>query len=85
MADASRGNAGRLYRSDDVGSTWTQIDRGVEVRSTMMGVALDPSDRGRIDCVTRKGQTFSTTDGGQSWREVPLPEGAGAAVAVARG
>jgi len=85
VADASRGNAGRLYRSDDVGSTWTQIDRDVEVRSTMMAVAVDRTDRGRIDCVTRKGQTFSTTDGGQSWREIALPEGAGAAVAVARG
>ncbi len=85
VADASRGSAGRLYKSQDTGTTWTQIDRGIDVQSTMMAVAVDRNDRGRIDCVTRKGQTFSTSDGGESWREIPLPEGAGAAVAAARG
>lgn len=85
VADSSRGNAGRLYRSDDTGAQWAQIDLGIEVQSTMMAVAVDRNDRGRIHCVTRKGQTFSTTNGGQSWREIPLPEGAGAAVAAACG
>jgi photosystem II stability/assembly factor-like uncharacterized protein len=85
VADASRGVAGRLYQSRDTGSCWAQIDRGIEVRSTMMAVAVDRNDRGGIHCVTRKGQTFSTMDGGQSWRDIPLPEGAGAAVATACG
>jgi photosystem II stability/assembly factor-like uncharacterized protein len=85
VADASRGVAGRLYKSQDTGAHWAQIDRGIGVRSTMMAVAVDRSDRGRVHCVTRKGQTFSTADGGQSWREIPLPEGAGAAVAAACG
>jgi photosystem II stability/assembly factor-like uncharacterized protein len=85
VADASRGVAGRLYKSQDTGANWTQIDRGIEVRSTMMAVAVDRTDRGRIHCVTRKGQTFSTADGGQNWREIPLPPDAGAAVAAACG
>ena len=85
VADASRGVAGRLYKSEDTGATWRQIDRGIEVRSTMMAVAVDRTDSGRFHCVTRAGQTFSTADGGQSWREIPLPEGAGAAVAAACG
>ncbi len=85
VADAARGRAGRLYRSEDTGATWTQIDRGVSVNSTMMGVALDPADPACIHCVTRQGQTFSTDDGGASWRELPLPEGSGAAVATACG
>jgi hypothetical protein len=85
VADGSRGSAGRLYKSEDIGANWTQIDRGIEVRSTMMAVAVDRDDRGRIHCVTRKGQTFSTRNGGQSWREIPLPEGAAAAVAAACG
>jgi photosystem II stability/assembly factor-like uncharacterized protein len=51
----------------------------------MMGVAPNPADRSRIHCVTRQGQTFSTDDGGSSWRELPLPEGSGAAVAIACG
>ena len=85
VADSSRGDAGRLYRSEDTGATWTQIDRGVSVDSTMMGVAPNPADRARVHCVTRRGQTFSTDDGGASWRELPLPEGSGAAVAIACG
>jgi photosystem II stability/assembly factor-like uncharacterized protein len=85
VADASRGSAGRLYKSEDTGAHWAQIDRGIEVRSTMMAVAVDRNDRGRVHCVTRKGQTFSTADGGENWREIPLPEGAGAAVAAACG
>ena len=85
VADSSRGQAGRLYRSEDTGATWTQIDRGVGVKSTMMGVAPNPDDPSRIHCIARQGQTFSTDDGGASWRELPLPEGSGAAVAIACG
>lgn len=85
VADSSRGQAGRLYRSDDAGTTWAQIDRGIAVRSTMMGVAPDPHDRARIHCVARQGQAFSTDDGGATWHEVPLPAGAGSAVAIACG
>jgi photosystem II stability/assembly factor-like uncharacterized protein len=85
VADSSRGQAGRLYRSEDTGATWTQIDRGVAVKSTMMGVAPNPANSSSIHCVARQGQTFSTDDGGASWRELPLPEGSGAAVAIACG
>lgn len=85
VADSSRGEAGRLYRSDDTGSNWSQIDCGVTVRSTMMGVALDRADPARIHCVARRGQSFSTDDGGASWREFPLPDGAGSAVTIACG
>jgi len=85
VADSSRGQAGRLYRSDDTGTTWSQLDRGIAVTSTMMGVAPDPTDPARIHCVARQGQSFSTDDGGATWREVPLPAGAGSAVAIACG
>jgi hypothetical protein len=50
-----------------------------------MAVALNPDSPARIHCVTRQGQTFSTDDGCASWRELPLPEGSGAAVAIACG
>ncbi len=85
IADAARGKAGRLYRSHDLGRNWEQIDRSVDVRSTMMAVGLPAHDRAQAHCVTRGGQTFSTVDGGETWREYDLPEGAGAAVAVACG
>jgi photosystem II stability/assembly factor-like uncharacterized protein len=85
VADAARGSEGRLYKSEDAGANWSRLDRGITVSSTMMGVALDRNDPASIHCVTRGGQTFSSTDGGESWREYRLPAEAGAAVAVACG
>ena len=85
VADSARGVAGRLYRSRDLGANWSQIDRGIEVHSTMMAVALSPHDRAQAHCVARRGQCFSTADDGQTWRETPLPESAGSAVALACG
>lgn len=83
VADAARGKAGRLYRSQDLGQSWTQFDHSIDVQSTMMAVAVP--DRDQVHCVTRRGQTFSTLDGGASWHEFSLPEGAGTAVSVACG
>lgn len=85
IADSARGKAGRLYKSEDTGETWTQIDRSVIVNSTMMAVAPDPAHPDHIHCICRQGQTFSTDDGGANWRELPLPQGSGAAVAIACG
>jgi photosystem II stability/assembly factor-like uncharacterized protein len=83
VADSSRGDEGRLYKSADAGGAWTPFDLGAPVRSTMMAVALDPDDPKRIHCVARKGQAFDSDDGGASWREAPLPADTGAAVAPA--
>jgi photosystem II stability/assembly factor-like uncharacterized protein len=83
VADAARGKAGRLYRSQDLGRNWRQFDHAIDVQSTLMAVAVPARDQ--VHCVTRRGQTFSTLDGGGSWREFQLPQGAGSAVAVACG
>jgi photosystem II stability/assembly factor-like uncharacterized protein len=83
VADSSRGKAGRLYRSQDLGRNWSQFDHSIDVQSTMMAVAVHGRDQ--LHCVTRRGQTFSTMDGGGSWQQYDLPDGAGAAVAVACG
>ncbi len=85
VADAARGKAGRLYRSEDMGRNWKQFDHSIDVHSTMMAVALPRHDRDQAHCVTRRGQAFSTMDGGESWRETNLPDGAGSAVAIACG
>jgi photosystem II stability/assembly factor-like uncharacterized protein len=85
VADSSRGMAGRVYRSQDLGRNWSQFDHSIDVQSTMMAVAVPLRDRDEVHCVTRRGQTFSTLDGGSSWQEYPLPQGAGSAVAVACG
>ncbi len=85
VADKARGEVGRLYRSQDLGRSWAQFDHSVDVRATTMAVALNPRDAKQAHFVTRGGQTFSTMDTGETWRDHPLPEGAGAAVSVACG
>jgi photosystem II stability/assembly factor-like uncharacterized protein len=85
VADASRGKAGRLYRSQDMGQSWRQFDHSIELRSTTMAVALHLRDARQMHCVTRQGQSFSTLDGGMSWQEHCLPDGTGSTVAIACG
>ena len=75
LSPAARSQDGSLYRSDDVGETWTRFDHGVKAETTMMAVALHPTDADRVYCVSRTGQVFGTEDGGRSWREHRLPEG----------
>ena len=64
-----------MYRSRDLGETWSRFDRGVKAESTMMGLALHPRDPERAYCVSRTGQVFGTEDGGRGWREDRLPAG----------
>jgi photosystem II stability/assembly factor-like uncharacterized protein len=75
LSPAARSEDGSLYRSADLGQTWTRFDRGVTARSTMMTVALDPRDAACVACATRHGQVFSTVDAGATWKESPLPDG----------
>jgi photosystem II stability/assembly factor-like uncharacterized protein len=75
LSPAARSQDGSLYRSDDVGETWTRFDHSVKAETTMMAVALHPTDADRVYCVSRTGQVFGTEDGGRSWREHRLPEG----------
>ena len=75
LSPAARSQDGSLYRSDDVGETWKRFDHGVKAETTMMAVALHPTDAERVYCVSRTGQVFGTEDGGRSWREHRLPEG----------
>ena len=75
LSPAARSQDGSLYRSDDVGETWKRFDHGVKAETTMMAVALHPTDADRVYCVSRTGQVFGTEDGGRSWREHRLPDG----------
>jgi photosystem II stability/assembly factor-like uncharacterized protein len=75
LSPAARSEDGSLYRSGDVGETWARFDHGIKAETTMMAVALHPTDADRVHCVSRTGQVFSTEDGGRSWREHRLPEG----------
>ena len=73
LSPAARSEDGSLYRSADLGQSWTRFDHGVKARSTMMAAALHRRDPTQVHCVTRHGQVFGTRDGGRSWSEHSLP------------
>ena len=73
LSPAARSEDGSVYRSADLGRTWTRFDHGVKARATMMSLALHPRDPAQVYCVSRCGQVFGTQDAGKSWRESPLP------------
>jgi photosystem II stability/assembly factor-like uncharacterized protein len=75
LSPAARSQDGSLYRSQDLGQTWTRFDHGIKAESTMMAVALHPRDPDQVHCVSRTGQSFGTTDGGRTWSETRLPAG----------
>jgi photosystem II stability/assembly factor-like uncharacterized protein len=83
LSPASRSEDGALYRSDDLGITWTRIDRGIRATATMMAVALDPHDPAGIYCASRCGQVFATRNRGESWEESRLPDGVQDVYAIA--
>ena len=85
LSPAARSEDGSLYRSSDLGETWTRFDRGVKATRTMMAVALHPGDPDHVYCAARSGQVFGTRDGGRTWREDPLPEGVQDVYAIACG
>ena len=83
LSPAARSEDGSLYRSRDLGETWSRFDHGVKAESTMMGLALHPRDPDRAYCVSRTGQVFGTEDAGRAWREDRLPEGVRDVYAIA--
>jgi photosystem II stability/assembly factor-like uncharacterized protein len=83
LSPASRSEDGALYRSDDLGTRWTRVDRGIKAQATMMAVALDARDPAAMHCISRCGQVFSTRDGGERWQESRLPGGVQDVYAIA--
>jgi photosystem II stability/assembly factor-like uncharacterized protein len=83
LSPAARSEDGSLYRSSDLGETWTRFDHDIKAAATMMAVALHPRDPDQVHCVSRSGQVFSTLDGGGRWLETRLPEGVRDVYAVA--
>jgi photosystem II stability/assembly factor-like uncharacterized protein len=67
---------GVLFRSADGGVTWERVDMGFKPKTTMFAVAFDERHPTRMYCATSGGEVFASQDGGRSWSERPLPEGA---------
>jgi photosystem II stability/assembly factor-like uncharacterized protein len=72
---AAVSDAGSLYRSPDLGATWTRFDHDVRIDSTLMIIAASAQSPERVYCAARRGQVFGTEDGGRSWHAYPLPAG----------
>jgi photosystem II stability/assembly factor-like uncharacterized protein len=69
-------DVGVLFRSTDGGLNWARVDMGVKPKSTMFTIAFEEQQPKRMYCATTGGEVFASADGGQSWAERHLPEGA---------
>jgi photosystem II stability/assembly factor-like uncharacterized protein len=85
LSPAARSTDGSVYKSTDVGQTWTRFDHDIKADATMMGVTLHPKDPNQVYAVSRVGQVFGTQDGGKTWSESRLPEGVRDAYCIACG
>ena len=73
LSVAAASDFGSLYRSQDIGNTWQRIDAAIQPTSTLMAVALHPSNSSMIFSASRHGQVFGTVNNGTSWIETQLP------------
>jgi len=72
LSVAASSKDGALYRSRDIGRTWQRFDK-VQPHGTLMSVTPHPSDDKQVYVAARYGEVFGTADGGETWRETPLP------------
>ena len=72
-----------LFRSTDGGLSWGRVEMDVEPKTTMFAIAFDERQPKRMYCATSGGEVFASEDGGQSWAERHLPEGATQVYAMA--
>jgi photosystem II stability/assembly factor-like uncharacterized protein len=63
------GDEGALYRSLDMGETWTRCQGDVMLQSTLWTIAINPAQPRRLFAGTLCGQLVRTVDGGRTWQE----------------
>ena len=64
------GDGGALYHSSDAGGSWTQIQptvSGTSLNADIIGLEFVDTQHGKV--ITGSGETWTTSDGGQSWRK----------------
>ena len=66
--DLAYGHSKNLYRTDDGGNTWTQVDLGP---APWVSVQFADPTHGWLSAAGALG--LRTTDGGATWQEMPLP------------
>jgi photosystem II stability/assembly factor-like uncharacterized protein len=67
---------GALFRSKDGGASWSRVDMGVKPRSTVFALAFDARQPRHMYAAASGGEVFASVDGGSTWAERHLPEGA---------
>jgi len=71
---------GGIYRSDDLGKTWLEKNKGLEKAinknwtNPLIKIASTPADSNILFCVV-KNEVFKSTDQGESWQKVLYPSG----------
>lgn len=73
LSVAAAGDFGALYRSQDIGKTWKRMDEAIRPTSTLMAVAVHPSNPSMVFSASRRGQVFGTVNNGTTWIETQLP------------
>jgi photosystem II stability/assembly factor-like uncharacterized protein len=75
LSVAAASTDGGVYRSTDLGQTWSRFDK-VQVHGTIMSVAPHPKDANQMVIGARyEGEIYGTEDGGASWEPLTLPSG----------
>ena len=66
----------QILRSDDAGKTWNRLSGGLPAGDAHMtcGFAVHPDDIQTLCVGYTDGSVYATTDGGESWRPLNLPE-----------
>lgn len=60
-----------LYKTSDLGRTWTRLDAGLPQNVYLHAVREDPAKQGQLYLGTERGVMFST-DSGATWRDLRL-------------
>ena len=60
-----------LYKTTDVGKSWTRLDGTLDQKVYLHAVREDPKKRGQLYLATERGVVFSADDG-QTWRPLQL-------------
>jgi photosystem II stability/assembly factor-like uncharacterized protein len=60
-----------LYKTSDLGRTWTRLDAGLPPNVYLHAVREDPAKQGQLYLGTERGVMFST-DNGATWRDLRL-------------
>jgi photosystem II stability/assembly factor-like uncharacterized protein len=75
IGDATPGTMTRIFRSDDLASTWVESTLDTPANSTVWAFGTHASDPGLVFAGTKYGHLFRSTDGGRSFvkerREFP--------------